>query len=222
MLSFQSFVNNKTNPKVKLFIKASIIFYLLDIILFLIIGLVESSTTNLVDVLFFVFWFFLTILLYNKLDLKSINFVYYTFLVLVLAVLEETVIYYNGGGLGGTATSLTQDLIHAVPIFVFLGIALFSLKNKFQLTASDFYTYGSIYGFFIEIIIGGKIAFFFLFGGPALFIYGSMLAAFAPKTLNTEKESKINVFLKIIIILIVMFTFMLAGAILGDTIYKML
>lgn len=222
MPTFQYFVNNSTNSKLKLFIKASIIFYLLDIILFLVIGIVESRTTDIVNVLFFVFWFFLTILLYTKIDLKDINFVYYTILILILAIIEETIIYFNGGGLSGAAKSLTQDLLLAVPVFVFLGIALFLLKDRFLLTAPDFYTYGSIFGFFIEIILGGKIVLIFLFGGPALFIYGSMLATFAPKNFNTERKSKIGIFLKVVIILVVMFIFMIAGAILGDTIYALL
>ena len=222
MLSFQYFVNNSTNDIVKLFIKGTIIFYLLDIILFLLIGIIESSGKDIVNVLFLVFWFGLTIILYSKIDLKSINFVYYTLLLLILAVIEESIIYFNGGGLSGGATSLAQDLILAVPVFVILGVSLFLLKDKFLLTASDFYIYGSIFGLFIEIILGGKIAFVFLFGGPALFIYGSMLATFAPKTINTAKENQINLYRKILFILIVMFLFMLTGAIIGDTVYKMI
>ena len=70
----------------------------------------------------------------------------------------------------------------------------------------------SIYGLILEIIIGGKLAYFYLFTGPALVIYGSMLVAFAPK------EYKI---FEIIIVLVVMFIFMIAGAIIGDTSYTM-
>ena len=102
-----------------------------------------------------------------------------------------------------------------------LGVAIYLFKDKFILNASDFYIYGSIYGFILEIIIGGKLAYFYLFTGPALVIYGSMLVAFAPKEYkNIEKENLIS-YLKTMVILVVMFIFMIAGAIIGDTSYTM-
>ncbi len=222
MFSFQFFVNYSTNSKKKYYIKGTMILYIFDVFLFFLIGVVERSFQDIITGTFLVFWLVLTVLLFNKFNFKFITIVYYTLFLTILAILEESIIYFNGGGLSGTATSLTQDLVIAVPVFVFLGVSLFILSKYLGLDSSDLYIYGSLFGFLIEILIGGKIVLFYLFGGPALVIYGSMIATFAPKRINENKIQYMNSYLKILIVLIVMFIFMILGAIVGDTAYRML
>lgn len=222
MSHFEYFVYNLTNQKVKLYIKASLVIYFLDILLFLFIGIVKRSKNSIITGFILIFWLMLTLLLFNFIDEKYRTFGFYLIGLTILAIIEETVIYYNGGGLGGKATSLKQDLLVAVPVFVFLGLALYILKHYFNFTSSDFYVYGSIYGFFIELIIGGKLGYFYLFLGPTLVIYGSMLAALAPKIPEQSKKVTIKKILEIIIVSAVMFIFMIAGAIIGDTLNKMI
>lgn len=222
MANYKLFITDTTDKKSKYFIYASYILYILDILLFFFIGIVESSNSNIVTGLFLIFWIIFTILLFNNFNFKTIKIVYYAILVGLLGTIEEVIVYYNGGGLNGTATSLLQDLFLTIPVFVLLGVALYLFKNKFQLNSSDFYIYGSIYGFILEIIIGGKLAYYYLFIGPALVIYGSMLAAFAPKEYDETKKGKINSYIKTIAIIVIMFIFMIAGAIIGDSMYTLI
>ena len=221
-MNFEYFVYNLTNSKIKLYIYASLIMYVFDILLFFLIGIVEKSKSNIITSFILIFWLTLTLALYNFIDKMYRTFVYYIVGVMILGVIEETIIYYNGGGLNGEAVSLKQDLLVVVPVFVFLGLALYILNYFFSFVSSDFYVYGSIYGFILELIIGGKIGYFFLFLGPALVIYGSMLATFAPKIPEQTKKISINKVIEIMVVLIVMFIFMIAGAIVGAIMYSAL
>lgn len=219
MIRQKPFSTDLTDNKSRNYIILTLLWYLVDIIFFIFLGLVESSIINIITGLFLICWLIFTILLFNHFTLKNSNIVFYALGVAVLGIIEETPIYYNGGGLNGTATSLVQDLFLTIPVFVLLGISIYLLKDKFALTSSDFFIYGSIYGVILELFIGGKLVYFYLFGGPALVIYGSMLATFAPKELINKKQN-VNSYLKFIIIIIVMFIFMIAGAIIGDTSYR--
>ena len=221
-MNFEYFVYNLTNSKIKLYIYASLIMYVFDILLFFLIGIVEKSKSNIITSFILIFWLTLTLALYNFIDKMYRTFVYYIVGVMILGVIEETIIYYNGGGLNGEAVSLKQDLLVVVPVFVFLGLALYILNYFFSFVSSDFYVYGSIYGFILELIIGGKIGYFYLFLGPALVIYGSMLATFAPKIPEQTKKISINKVIEIMVVLIVMFIFMIAGAIVGAIMYSAL
>ena len=222
MDKFECFVYNLSNKKLKLYVNASLIMYVFDILLFFLIGIAENSMSNIITGFILIFWLILTLALFNFVASKYRTFVFYIFGVTILGIIEETVIYYNGGGLNGTAVSLKQDILLVVPVFVFLGLALYIFKHKFNFVSSDFYVYGSIYGFILELIIGGKIGYFYLFLGPALVIYGSMLAAFAPKLSEQAKKVTLNKIIEIIIVLVVMFIFMIVGAIVGGMMYSIL
>lgn len=214
------FSTDQTNNKEKNYIYFSILFYVLDIALFFIIGIAEQSTNNIVTGFILIFWLLLTLYLFNFVNFSRITFIGYSLSVAILGIIEEVLVYYNGGGLNGTATSLQQDLILVIPVFVALGVALYLCGKKFGFITPEYYIYGSVYGWILELLIGGKLAYFFLFGGPALVIYGAMLATFAPKEKNQEGKISINMYLSIMIVLVVMFIFMIAGAIVGDTIFR--
>ena len=53
--------------------------------------------------------------------------------VFILGIIEETVIYYNGGGLGGKALSLSHDLISTTPVFVGIGLGIYLLDKWLKL-----------------------------------------------------------------------------------------
>ena len=65
MNSLQFFVNSKTPRTSKYIILLSSLFYVIDITIFLFIGILEESITDLINVGIFIFWFLLTILIYN-------------------------------------------------------------------------------------------------------------------------------------------------------------
>ena len=109
-----------------------IIFYILTTFLFFLSGILEINTQTILAGVILVFWLLFTVLLFTKFHSSSFlneNFKwFYIPSVFILAIIEETIIYYNGGGLGGAAKSLEHDLLLAVPVFVGIGIGIYLLN----------------------------------------------------------------------------------------------
>lgn len=221
MLKVNFFMSDETNKIKKYYIFLSIVYYVLDLALFVIIGLTEKSDADLITASILFIWLLGCLILFNLITLKKLNIFIYSILLAILGMGEEVLVYYNGGGLNGTATSLQQDLLLVIPVFAGLGITLYISAIFFDLVASDFYVYGSIYGWLLELVIGGKLIYFYLFGGPALVIYGSMLAVFAPKIPRRNSKLHIHKVLEILFILVLMFIGMITGAIVGGMIYSL-
>jgi hypothetical protein len=142
--------------------------------------------------------------------------------VFVLAIIEETIIYLNGGGLGGAALSLQHDLLLAVPVFLGIGMGIYILHFWKKLYAGEFFLLGAIQGFIIEIIFTGNILGVWLFGGAALGIYGAMMGALAPKIEESYHRSAKSTILILIVGIIICFVCVIIGAIVGDNLYSIL
>ncbi len=203
-------------------IKAVLIWYVVDTALFYIIGALLFEIQTVLSGVVLTFWLVLTIFLYNRYhyseQLKDrFNWIY-VILVFTLAFIEETVIYFNGGGLGGRATSLAHDLVLAVPVFVGIAFGILILHIKRLLTPGEFFMIGAIQGYLIEIMLAGNIGLAWFLGGPALGIYGSMMACFAPKA-KVQDTSTHKILIDLILGTILCFIFVILGAIIGDTIY---
>ena len=87
--------------------------------------------------------------------------------VLVFVFTEETIAYYIGGGLHGTATSLLEDYLRSIPIF----LTHFYLWHKVSTDHIEFLA--GLHGAFREIILPDYLspAAVVIFG-PVVFIYG--------------------------------------------------
>jgi len=200
-----------------------IIFYLLTTFLFFLSGILEMNTQTIIAGFILVFWLGFTILLFKKFH-NSIflneNFRWlYLPAVFILAIIEETIIYYNGGGLGGKAKSLEHDLLLAVPVFVGIGVGIYLLHIKRNLNPGEFFILGAIQGFIIEIAFLGNIVFAIILSGGAMGIYGAMMACFAPAQEDNRKTSN-QLIINLLLGTIICFIFVLIGAIIGDNLYN--
>ncbi len=200
-----------------------IIFYILTTFLFFLSGILEINTQTILAGVILVFWLLFTVLLFTKFHSSSFlneNFKwFYIPSVFILAIIEETIIYYNGGGLGGAAKSLEHDLLLAVPVFVGIGIGIYLLNLKRKLNPGEFFLLGAIQGFLIEIIFSGNIAFILILGGGAMGIYGAMMACFAPAQEDNVKKLK-QLIIDLLLGTILCFIFVIIGAIVGDNLYN--
>lgn len=202
-----------------------IAWYLADTILFFLIGVAENNIQTILAGAFLVFWFVLTSSLFtllSKIKALGSNFhKLYLPTVFVLSLIEETLVFYNGGGLGGKATSLTQDLLLAVPVFLGIAFGILVLDKFTNLSSGEIFAIGSIQGFIIEIIISGNFYFAWLLGGPALGIYGMMMAALHKNesSIKTKRSNK-QTFAILTTGTILCLTGAIIGAIIGDTFYS--
>ena len=131
-------------------------------------------------------------------------------------------IYYTGGGLGGKALSLKHDLLVAVPVFFGIGLGIYLLHFKFEITKSEVFLIASLIGLIVEFNAGLMLAI------PGMYFYGSMMAAGSWIVSDSEGDTSKNLHsssktLVIVVLgLIITAIFMLLGAIVGDNLYKML
>jgi len=200
-----------------------IIFYILTTILFFLYGFLVINIQTILAGVILVFWLLFTVLLFTKFHNSSFlneNFKWiYIPAIFILAIIEETIIYYNGGGLGGKAKSLEHDLLLAVPVFVGIGIGIYLLNLKRILNPGEFFILGAIQGFLIEIIFSGNIAFILILGGGAMGIYGAMMGCFAPAQEDNMKTSK-QLIIDLLLGTLLCFIFVIIGAIVGDNLYN--
>ena len=217
------FYDKNDSGSLRKIIMIIIIFYLLTTGLFFLSGILEMNIQTILAGVILVFWFLFTTLLFIKFHNSSFlqeNFKWvYIPTVFILAIMEETIIYYNGGGLGGKAKSLEHDLLLAVPVFVGIGVGIYLLNMKRRLNPGEFFVLGAIQGFLIEIIFSGNIAFIIILGGGAMGIYGAMMACFAPAQEDDTKTTK-QLIINLLLGTILCFIFVLIGAIIGDNLYK--
>ena len=86
--------------------------------------------------------------------------------VITFILLEETLVYYLGGGLHGEATSLLEDYRRSVPIF----LAHFYLRSK--RSSKYIELLAGLHGAFREIVLPGYYSAAVVLLGPTIFIYG--------------------------------------------------
>jgi hypothetical protein len=117
-------------------------------------------------VLYLLFWIGVTLVLplVLRTPLRPLG---YLAAVAVLALIEETAVYYVGGGLQGAATSLPEDWVGSVPTFVGLGAALLLSVRRLGLSSSEVLAAAAASGIFIELGPGAGFSpvAFIAFGG---------------------------------------------------------
>jgi len=102
----------------------------------------------------------------------------YLLAVIFLALVEESIAFYTGGGLHGTATSLPQDWVRAVPTFLGIAVGMMLSVRWLGLTAPESFATAALAGIVIELGLGdgfNPLALIALAGGVA-WLYGTILA----------------------------------------------
>ena len=188
--------------------------FLFVAIIFIITGAIGGGIVSLV-------WWIITSLLFsfirNKDTFQQKAKILYLINVCWLSLLEEGMIYAVGGGLQGKATSLYDDYIHSIPIFMAIGIVLYFMILKYELNSGETFITAFFIGYIVEGIFGGAGL---LIGSAGAYFYGTMMTALIPENLKEEKRASIKSILLIIIGTIFSFIAVLAGAIIADNIYK--
>lgn len=227
MRFLEHLLQDKTDPRwLRVSVSVILIWYIVDMGFFFFIGAILSDFQLIFIGIILFFWLALTSLIF-RLSRSSttlnekFNWLYLP-VVFVLAIIEETIIYLNGGGLGGAALSLQHDLLLAVPVFLGIGTGIYILHFWKRLYSGEFFLLGAIQGFIIEVIFTGNILGFWLFGGAALGIYGAMMGALTPKIEEHHHRSAKSTILMLIVGIIICFVCVIIGAIVGDNLYSIL
>jgi len=171
-------------------VKILLIWYFLDLVFSLIIAVVESEWSLAV---YLYMWTAICFICYK---IRPKKFVVSAFL---LAVLEETIVYFLGGGLQGTATSLLDDYAGSLPVFLMFILGWWMILKKYHIDGEDIYLLAGFHGFLLEIIVPGHIfspLTIFLLGGSSFFIYVSIILI--PSKPSATKINRANVFHKIV------------------------
>ncbi|MFX0069777.1 MAG: hypothetical protein ACFFAO_01675 [Candidatus Hermodarchaeota archaeon] len=109
-----------------------LILYCLTTLLFFLVGALEINLQSILAGVILIFWIVFTTIIFkfaHDSEFLKENFRWcYIPAVLILAIIEETIIYYNGGGLGGKAKSLEHDLLLAVPVFVGIAVGIYLIN----------------------------------------------------------------------------------------------
>jgi len=97
---------------------------------------------------------------------------------IMLAILEETIVFFLGGGLGGEARSLVDDYLGSIPMFSGLIIGWWLFIRKYKVKPDYILILSGVQGFIIELVFTGLILNplnILFFGGATLFIYSSII-----------------------------------------------
>ena len=128
------FFHDETDPRwLRISIGVILIWYIADMVFFFLIGAILLDLQMIFTGIILFFWLALTSLIFRLSHSSTtlnerFNWLYLP-VVFVLAIIEETIIYLNGGGLGGAALSLQHDLLLAVPVFLGIGVGIFILNH---------------------------------------------------------------------------------------------
>ena len=145
-------------------------------------------------------------------------------IVFIIALIEETIVYYSGGGLQGAAVSLWHDLALAIPVFLMIGVGILITNRIYKMNSGEIFLLGYICGAILEIIL--PVHFFnpvliLLFGGAGAGFYSILYTGFAPIPEIAPERTKIQSIKILLIGTIICFVCMVIAGIIGSTLYEM-
>ncbi len=171
------------------------IIFLWGVIGFILLSIIDLVKRRIVMLLYFVIIIILYLLLY-KLSPK-----YYMLSIFLISIIEETIVYFIGGGLHGLAKSLIHDYIRSIPIFLIHAFLWLKYMNKYEYNEGEIFLLAGLHGFFWEIVVSGIIfnpVLLTLFGGTPFILYG--LLVLIPE--RPKGKEKINWIKKMVLWLI--------------------
>jgi hypothetical protein len=203
-----------------------IIWYIIDVAIFFLLGLVNIlniiAAGNLLFLLLMTTFLFKQIRQNEKYHDKLTYF--YLPTIFFLAIIEETIVYYCGGGLQGAAVSLWHDLALSIPVFLMIGLGILLTNRIKKMNSGEIFLLGYISGVILEIILPGhffNLILIFLFGGAGAGFYSILYTALAPIPEITSERSKIQSIKILLIGTIICFLCMVIGGIIGTTLYEL-
>ncbi len=102
----------------------------------------------------------------------------YIHTILIVCLVEETIVYFIGGGLHGVARSLLRDYIRSIPIFLTHAVLWLRYMERYHYEEHEIFVMAGMHGFFWEIIVSGMIldpVLTLLFGGAPFILYGLLV-----------------------------------------------
>ena len=206
-----------------------IIWYIIDVVIFFLLGFLNIlnvlAATNLLILLILTNYIFGNFRAKQQQNTRLK--ILYLPIVFVIALIEETIVYYSGGGLQGAAVSLWHDLALSIPVFLMIGVGILITNRIKKMNSGEIFLLGYICGAILEIIL--PVHFFnpvliLLFGGAGAGFYSILYTAFAPiNEISPEQPERKKVHtMKILLIgTIICFFCMVIGGIIGSTLYAM-
>jgi len=221
---------DEENPDwLRTFVYVIIVWYIIDVVIFYLLGFLNIlnvlAATNLLILLIltnYVFGNFRA-----KQQENSRLKILYLPIIFVIALIEETIVYYSGGGLQGAAVSLWHDLALSIPVFLMIGVGILITNRIRKMNSGEIFLLGYICGAILEIIL--PVHFFnpvlvLLFGGAGAGFYSILYTAFAPiNEISPERleRKKVHTMKILLIGTIICFFCMVIGGIIGSTLYAM-
>ena len=92
-----------------------------------------------------------------SLILKRIRSKPFILTAILLAFLEETIIYFLGGGLQGTAKSLLDDYLGSIPVFAMFIFGWWLFLRSYDIDDYKLAFYSGLHGWILEVIVPGHI-----------------------------------------------------------------
>ncbi len=203
-----------------------IIWYIIDVAFFFLLGFINILNVLAAGNLFFLL--LITSLIFKNVrqNEKFQDKIKYLYLptVFILAIIEETIVYYSGGGLQGAAVSLWHDLALSIPVFLMIGIGILITNHIKTMNSGEIFLLGLICGIIMEIILPGhffNIILIILFVGAGAGFYSILYTALAPITEMIPQHTKIQSIKILLIGTIICFICMVIAGIIGTTLYNL-
>ncbi|TFG29738.1 MAG: hypothetical protein EU532_02525 [Promethearchaeota archaeon] len=202
-----------------------IIWYIIDVIIFFLLGFMNILNTlaasNLVFLLLITSFLF-KFVRQNEQFQGKIKYLYLP-TIFILAIIEETIVYYSGGGLQGAAVSLWHDLALSIPVFLMIGIGILITNRIKPMNSGEIFLLGLICGIIMEIILPGhffNIILIFLFVGAGAGFYSILYTALAPIPDMVLEHTKVQTLTILLIGTIICLICMVIAGIIGTTLYN--
>jgi len=216
------FFFDELNPKwLQKIVYIIILWYIIGVVIFFLLGFLNVlnvlAASNLLLLLI------ITNILFKYVRQNENSRYFYLPVIFLLALLEETLVYYSGGGLQGAALSLWHDLALSIPVFLMIGVGILLTNRIKKMNSGEVFLLGYICGFILEIILPGHFfnpILIFLFGGAGAGFYSILYTALAPIPEEPPERNKIQTIKILLIGTIICFFCMVIGGIIGSTLYE--
>lgn len=218
---------DEENPEwLRTFVYVIMVWYIIDAVIFYLLGFLNIlnvlAATNLLLLLILTNYIFGNFRAKQQQNTRLK--ILYLPIVFVIALIEETIVYYSGGGLQGAAVSLWHDLALSIPVFLMIGVGILITNRIYKMNAGEIFLLGYICGAILEIIL--PVHFFnpvliLLFGGAGAGFYSILYTAFAPIPEISPERKKVQTMKILLIGTIICFICMVIAGIIGSTLYQL-
>jgi hypothetical protein len=223
----EKFFFDENNPAwLQTTITVIIIWYIIDVAFFFLLGFINILNVLAAGNLVFLLLITSLIFKYIRQNGQFQDKIKYLYLptIFILAIIEETIVYYSGGGLQGAAVSLWHDLALSIPVFLMIGIGILITNHIKMMNSGEIFLLGLICGIILEIILPGhyfNILLIILFVGAGAGFYSILYTALAPIPEIISEHTKIQTIKILLIGTIICFICMVIAGIIGTTLYNL-